>query len=552
MKRCLTVLVFLFGVFGVAVADGQEALRESIPNWPAPPWFGPAATSARPRSLATLPVAPLPFIAINPCRIADTRGNGFTGQYGPPSLSGGPSRNFTLTGRCGIAVAAQAVSLNVTVTNAQGPGFILIYPLGAAQPVVSTLNYSAGQTVANAAVVALGTGGGVTVVAGVSGTDLILDVNGYYAATGAGAQNTFLGTNAGNFTMTGEANTGIGYGALFFNTTGIGNTAAGLGALLDNTSGNYNTALGEGALLDNFTGINNTASGASALQSNSTGHDNTAAGFQALLNNVGGSYNAAIGSEALENNTADQNTALGAGALQHNSSGSNNTASGEGALFSNTSGFENTANGEVALFFNTTGSDNPAIGTNALQQNTTGSENIGIGLDGGFNLTTGHRNICIGNSGAIGESDTIRIGTSFFQSATYIAGISGRDSPGGVTVFVNSDGKLGTTTSSRRFKEDIREIGQESDGLMRLRPVAFRYRTEIDPTKLTQYGLIAEEVAEVYPDLVVFDRDGRPETVRYHLLVPMLLNEVQKDRKTITELKARLERLETLMSESVR
>ena len=200
---------------------------------------------------------------------------------------------------------------------------------------------------------------------------------------------------------------------------------------------------------------------------------------------------------------------------------------------------------------------NTAIGANALA-NTTGSGNIGIGLDACINTITGSVNICIGSPGVAGESSTIRIGTIGIQTATFVAGISGVTSPGGVGVFINGNGQLGTATSSRRVKEDIRDIAEESDGLMRLRPVAFRYKPQIDPTGLAQYGLIAEEVADVYPELVVYDREGRPETVRYHLVNALLLNEVQKQHRaaeareklidqqqeTIDRLEARLERLE--------
>jgi hypothetical protein len=359
---------------------------------------------------------------------------------------------------------ALAVSLNITVTNAQGSGFILIFPQGDPQPDVSTLNYVAGQTVANAAVVPLSPAGGITVVAGVSGTDLILDTNGYYAEAGVGANNTFLGTDAGNFTMAGDLNTGIGRGALS-----------------TNTAGNFNTA-----------------TGAFALQ----------------LNTIG-----------------DDNTADGEGALNTNDSGFGNTATGALTLANNASGTFNTATGRLALFGNETGDANTALGATALGS-TTGSNNIGIGNDGGADLTTGSNNICIGNPGFAAESSTIRIGTAGKQTATFIAGITGTTSPGGVAVFADTTGKLGTVTSSRRVKEDIREIGEESDGLMSLRPVAFRYKPEIDPTGLTQYGLIAEEVADVYPDLVVYDRDGEPETVRYHLVNALLLNEVQKQHQT--------------------
>jgi hypothetical protein len=491
-------------VFSVSLARGQESpdpavLEGKVANWPVSanwnPPVQPVSIQERDRAVRSegaeaLSMSPLPFIGIPPCRIADTRQLGFPAGYGLPALTAGVPRNFTLTGRCGIPSLAAAVSLNVTVTNTQGSGFILIFPQGDPQPDVSTLNYVAGQTIANAAVVPLGTAGGITVIAGVSGTDLILDTNGYYAPAGVGIGNTFLGLNAGNFTMTGNFNTGIGQSTLFTNAAGNDNTAVGIGALVGNTQGDDNTATGAVSLINNSTGNENTATGAFAMSENTTGSDNTATGF-------------------------------------------------------------------LALFLNSTGVGNTAVGSNALA-NTTGSGNIGIGLDACVNTTTGSTNICIGSPGVVGESSTIRIGTVGIQTATFVAGISGTTSSGGVAVFVNGNGQLGTATSSRRVKEDIREIAEESDGLMRLRPVAFRYKPQIDPTGLAQYGLIAEEVADVYPELVVYDREGRPETVRYHLVNALLLNEVQKQhraaeaheklldqqKETIDRLEARLERLE--------
>jgi hypothetical protein len=465
-------------VFSVSLARGQESpdpsvLGGKVANWPVSanwnPPVQPVSVQERDRAVRSegaeaLSMSPLPFVGIPPCRIADTRQLGFPAGYGLPALTAGVPRNFTLTGRCDIPSLAAAVSLNVTVTNTQGSGFILIFPQGDAQPDVSTLNYVAGQTIANAAVVPLGTAGGITVIAGVSGTDLILDTNGYYAAAGVGDFNTFLGRDAGNFTMTGDFNTGLGRNALFINTTG-----------------SFNTATGAFALQLNTTGGDNTANGEAALNRNTTGFANTATGSLALANNTIGNFN--------------------------------------------------TATGGAALFGNTSGDANTATGVNALG-NTVGTNNIGIGFNGGLDLTTGSNNICIGNAGVGTESGTIRIGTVGIQTATFIAGISGSTSREGVGVFVNGSGQLGTMTSTRRVKEDIREIGGESDGLMRLRPVAFRYKPQIDPTGLAQYGLIAEEVADVYPDLVVYDRDGRPETVRYHLVNALLLNEVQKQHRT--------------------
>ena len=181
--------ILLVGIVS-SFAQAQEP-KEEISNWPVSPFWAPPQSIAlekpreqavvEPMAIEAVPTPPLPLIGINPCRIVDTRGNGFTGAYGPPALTQGSPRNFTLTGQCGISGAAQAVSLNITVTNTQGPGFILIYPQGGAQPNVSTLNYVAGQTIANAAVVPLGAAGGITVIAGVSGTDLVIDTNGYYA-----------------------------------------------------------------------------------------------------------------------------------------------------------------------------------------------------------------------------------------------------------------------------------------------------------------------------------------------------------------------------------
>jgi len=532
-------VLFLVGVFGVAVAGGQElaqvderhshqAQAGEIPNWAAPATWSPVRSAEALTTMGAV-TSPLPFIGITPCRIVDTRTTtmpNFPAGYGPPALTGGVPRNFTLTGQCGIPSSAAAVSLNVTVTNTQGPGFILIYPQGATQPNVSTLNYVAGQTIANAAVVPLGTGGGVTVIAGVSGTDLILDTNGYYAPAGVGTDNTFLGLGAGNFTMTGDINTAIGVSALYHNASGSYNTAIGSFALYENASGSDNTAIGMDALFFNASGSSNTAIGQGALLNNASGSSNTAIGRGALLNNEPGGDNTGIGVMALAGNTSGgTNTAIGEGALEHNSAGNSNTAVGYAALVS-----------------------------------STGSNNIGIGIGAGSNQTTGSHDIYIGNGGVNGESNTIRIGDASFQDGgTIITGISGLTSIGGAPVYVTGGGRLGTnTSSSRRFKQDVRDVAGESDGLMMLRPVAFKYKPEIDPAGLTQYGLIAEEVAEVSPDLVTCDRAGQPEGVRYHLITPLLLNEVQKQRRTIesqqTEiegLKARLSRLEArLLAES--
>jgi len=174
--------------------------------------------------------------------------------------------------------------------------------------------------------------------------------------------------------------------------------------------------------------------------------------------------------------------------------------------------------------------------------------NIGIGSTAGLNLTSGNNNIYIGNLGTATETGQIKIGNSVAHTATFVAGISGVTTgvADAVPVLIDSAGQLGVASSSQRVKTDIQEMGVGSDALLRLRPVSFRYTVHADRGP-RQYGLIAEEVAEVFPDLVVYDKAGQPETVRYHLLAPMLLNELQKQHRTISELQTRIEQLERLL-----
>jgi len=263
---------------------------------------------------------------------------------------------------------------------------------------------------------------------------------------------------------------------------------------------------------------------------------------------VAGTNNTAVGALALgANTTGSDNTALGHNALgAHRTGGASNTAVGSNALGANTSGSSNTALGDDALSAtNTTfGSfDNTAVGKSALGGLTEGSGNIALGLNAGLGIIGGFDNIYIGNVGPIGgiETGRIRIGSLGRQVATFIAGISGVTSSGGAGVFVNASGQLGTLTSSARFKEGIQDLGQTSRRLLRLRPVQFRYKPEYDDgSRLVQYGLIAEEVAKDFPELVLYRPSGEPETVRYHLLTPLLLNELQRQERELTELRQAL------------
>ena len=297
---------------------------------------------------------------------------------------------------------------------------------------------------------------------------------------------------------------------------GSGNTAMGSFSLYDMTSSNYNTAAGYAALYVDQTGANNTAFGAWALFEN-TASDNTAVGTYALELNGSGSGN----------------TAVGFGALESNSSGGSNTAVGENALTAN-NGLANVALGQGALQANTTGSSNVALGETALMD-ATGSDNIAIGEKAGIDLVSGNNNIYVGASGA-SESGAIRIGGSF-QTSTYIAGIYGTHLTGSA-VYIDAAGQLGVLASAERFKTAIAPMGSSSERLQRLRPVTFQLKT--DPTATRQFGLIAEEVARVYPELVLRAADGTIQGVRYEELAPMLLNEVQHQARALRGQQAKL------------
>jgi hypothetical protein len=335
---------------------------------------------------------------------------------------------------------------------------------------------------------------------------------------------TAEGQNALKDLTTGAGNTALGAFSMFSTTTASFNTAVGAGAL-DLNTGDQNTAVGVAALLLN-TGTNNTAVGVDALGLNSTGGENTATGAFALYSNTTGNANTGNGDQTLRNNTT----------------GFSNTAVGDSALLSNTTGAQNTANGGAALVLNTTGSDNTAVGDSALLSNTTGAQNIALGDNAGSNLTTGNNNIDIGNVGAAGESNTIRIGVQGTQTFTIIAGISNDIQGIGTPVIVTADGFLGVATSSARFKDEIRQMGNASEALFALNPVSFRYKKEIDPAGTRQLGLVAEEVEKVNPDLIVRDKEGKPYSVRYDQVNAMLLNEFLKAHRKMEEQDATIAR----------
>jgi hypothetical protein len=518
--RPVTLLVFLFLLSLPMLLSGQRTQENLTPlrNWATPLYWHPnqaereSAAKAAPQfqvSVNAVSTNALTFVAISPCRLVDTRGiaAGFNGipPFSGPSIP--PAGTLTIPVQspteaiantapapCGVIPSiAQAYSLNLTVVPAAAGSvaYVTLWPAGSTQPVVATLNDLQGSIVANAAIVPAGAPfGGVSVFnAGPAMTDVVIDMNGYFAAPSDLSLNTAIGS-----------------GALANNTAGMANTANGVSALAANTTGNFNTAIGLNALLSNTTGSFNTASGVGALKANTTGSSNTASGNGALNFNT----------------TGGNNTAIGINALQQNTSGNNNTASGSGAMS-----------------LSTAGSNNTALGINALQHNTTGDFNLAVGYLAGYNVSGGNsNNIHIGSLGALTDSGVIRLGTPGPQTSFLVAGVNGTTTGNSdaVPVVIDSNGQLGTVKSSVRFKEDIQDMGNASSGLLQLRPVTFRYRQAYqDGAKPLDYGLIAEEVAQVYPGLTVKGADGKVETVQYQKLTPMLLNELQKQHQEMED-----------------
>ncbi len=466
------------------------------------------------------------------------------------------------TGIDNLAIGANAMQANTT-----GGGNIAIGSFSLRLGTTTTSNIAIGQAALESTTGSRNTAVGY--LAGrvnTSGADNVafgafaLDANtsgGFNTAVGSnalgantvGMENTALGRAALGTNTTGGLNTAVGARALQAATTASGNTAVGSGALESNVSGSGNVAVGENALNNNVAS-NNTAVGVSALFSTTSGTGNVAMGLDAMYNNTTGSDNTAVGHEALSYaESASFNTAVGSNALSAVSSGQHNTAVGRFALRFGGTGGSNTAVGSGALATSDGSSGNTAVGASALTDVTTGGGNLAIGLNAGSGLITGTGNIFIGSAAGGGaEAGTIRIGA--LQSSTYLAGVSGATSSSGVPVFVNAAGRLGTATSSARFKEQILPLGESQRARVQaLRPVSFVYTPEFDDgSRQIQYGLIAEDVAETFPELLVRDADGQPQTVRYHLLAPLLLAEVQRLERERDTLEGRVRALETAVT----
>jgi hypothetical protein len=363
--------------------------------------------------------------------------------------------------------------------------------------------------------------------------------------------NTAEGQNALFSRTTGVWNTALGALSLYSDTTGNGNTAVGINTLRHNINGAFNTsvglnalffnngdpangeasqnaAFGTSALFNNTTGSENCAFGPNALFHNNTGSSNCAFGSGALYLNTNGVYNTAIGGSALFSNTGSDNTAVGHGALSSNSDGFQNTATGINALANNSGGNFNTAIGAGALLANNTGSTNTAVGDGALGTNTSGGTNTALGFGAGSNITTANNVICIGIAGQ-------NVSDSFYVANVFETSID----PDNLPVRIDFTGRLGTQSSSQRFKDDIKPMDKASQAILGLQPVTFHYKN--DTKRSRQFGLIAEEVAKVDPNLVALDKEGKPYTVRYDQVNAMLLNEFLKEHRKVESQGSELE-----------
>ncbi len=450
----------------------------------------------------------LVFVPLAPCRVIDTRVSGAGGALvaGTPRtfFVRGPTRDYATTPNqggsptgCGIPDLtsdvspfqniAKAVAINIVAVGPAGAGDLRAWPANQTAPNASVINYAVDPgplNIANGVIVPMCdevtatpcSTGDITFRADVSGTQLVVDVVGYFHA---------------GWTSVTLSNTALGHQALAATTSGANNTATGFEAMGSNTTGNANTVIGWRALRYNSTGSFNVAIGGDAMVANNAGSENTAVGTDALF---------------LSNSAVGRNTAVGTNALRSNSVGSGNTAVGRYALF-----------------------------------NSTGSYNISLGAGAGTALVTGNGNILVGNAGQATESDTVRIGTA--QTRAFVAGVRGvtTGNNDAVAVLVDSNGQLGTVSSSIRFKEDVRDLGAAADRVLDLRPVSFRYRKPFaNGEKPVQYGLIAEEVEKVLPELVAYGKDGRPETVKYQVLPTLLLAELEKEHARLAEQDRRL------------
>lgn len=397
-------------------------------------------------------------------------------------------------------------------------------------------------------------------------TDGQIRINNSRFLHGYGSLNTFVGNNTGNFTLTGGNNVGIGASALTSVTSGAQNTIIGVAAGDAITSTSDNTAVGYAAMSALTTvGVRNVAIGHSSMASATDGDDNVAIGWNSMASNQGGDQSVAIGSQSLDaQTTGTRNTAVGFASLTTLSTSVDNIGVGYSSLAavstgngcnvgigssagqSITIGDYNTAIGHQVLSSLNTGTQNCAMGRLGLSNVTTGANNIGIGEQVGSAYTTSESsNILFNSAGVIGESNRLRIGLSTGTgtkqlNASFIHGIRGITTGvnDAIAVLIDSAGQLGTVSSSIRYKENVVDMGEVSSPVLNLRPVTFDFIGK--PSHKKQVGLIAEEVEQIMPSLVAYNSEGEVESVKYHDLSVLLLNELQKLNKRIEDLEQKL------------
>lgn len=505
-------------------------------------------------------VADLTYTPVNPCRIVDTRNaGGVLVANTARTFDGYNAASFAAQGGtasdCGMPSGVSAIAMNVYAVSPTALGFIKVWGANASEPAVSTVNYQPGITaIATGAIVPVdGANSNRFQAKSPAAVHFIVDVVGYFRApfwlmdandntslgagaggqpgTASGYRNTAFGAHALAALQLGNDNTAVGRQALASTTDGGTNTAVGAGALYSNDLGDANTGVGYTALFNNTGGFDNTAVGRNALASNSTGSGNVAVGRDALQVNTIGLGNTAIGAYSLPGTGGTLNSAVGFSAMHGMTSGSYNVAIGWESLLTSNAGSWNTAVGSQALRNVLTGTNMTVIGAEALENLNVGTNNIAIGYQAAINLLGGDNNIYLGNEGVASESGTMRIGSGLKHTKLYLAGVVGQAIGSASTMLIDGTGRVGTIVSSARYKERIEAIGDASDALLRLRPVKFVYKGQAGGP--WQFGLIAEEVADVLPELVGYSTSGAPETVFYHEMPALLLDELQKEHARI-------------------